>query len=70
VHKFPVQHGDQDGSDCKACHQDRYDVYTCYTCHEHQPEPILESHLKAGVTAQALPACMDCHPAGRVEERP
>lgn len=70
IHNFPVGHGDQDGSDCKVCHQERYNEYTCYACHDHQPGPISESHLRVGITAESLPACADCHPAGRVEARP
>jgi len=70
VHSFPVRHGDQDGSDCKACHQERYTAYTCYACHQHQPEPIQESHRRVGVTVEALPACADCHPSGEAERGP
>ena len=70
IHNFPVGHGDQDGSDCKTCHLDRYDAYTCYECHDHQPGPILESHLRAGIAVDMLPACADCHPDGQVVERP
>ncbi len=70
IHNFPVGHGDQDGSDCTTCHQDSYTAYTCYTCHEHQPGPILESHLQAGITVEELPACADCHPGGELERQP
>ncbi|UCH58891.1 MAG: hypothetical protein JSV61_11815 [Anaerolineales bacterium] len=70
IHNFPLSHGEQDGSDCTTCHLDTYTEYTCYTCHEHQPAPILESHLQAGITAEALPACADCHPGGELGSRP
>jgi hypothetical protein len=63
-HAFPLDHGGQGEIACQTCHLDAYVQYTCYGCHDHQPEAIRESHLRAGVTEAELPACTECHPAG------
>jgi hypothetical protein len=64
IHPFLLNHGSPTDLDCKMCHTDRYTTYTCYACHDHQPGPILESHLKLGITPEELPNCAACHPTG------
>ena len=66
IHPFPLNHGSDAQLSCETCHQGAYTEYTCYACHEHQPAPIAESHVAVGVSAQELPACAECHPAGEL----
>jgi hypothetical protein len=68
MHNFPPDHGGQGLIDCQTCHLDTYVDYTCFGCHEHQTQPVAESHAQAGITAEELPACAQCHPAGLIEE--
>jgi len=67
-HTFPLNHGGLGENECQTCHQERYFEYTCYSCHDHQPEAILESHLKAGIALDELPDCIACHLSGQIEE--
>jgi hypothetical protein len=70
-HNFPLNHGLDDPSlqlQCDACHTTNYIEYTCYSCHDHQPDEIAQSHLAVGISAQDLPACATCHPAGTIVE--
>lgn len=67
IHPFPLDHGQQSPSSCETCHPGAYNEYTCYQCHEHQPDAIARSHAAAGISAQELPACVQCHPAGEVQ---
>jgi predicted CXXCH cytochrome family protein len=69
IHGFPLDHGGQGEVACKTCHTGAYVNYTCYGCHEHQPEPIQESHLQAGVSLEELPDCTSCHPTGLKDEQ-
>jgi hypothetical protein len=70
-HNFPLNHGLTDQSaqlQCDACHGTNYIDYTCYNCHDHQPNEIAQSHQAVGISAQDLPACAKCHPAGIVDK--
>jgi hypothetical protein len=68
IHIFPLDHGNPLDQDCSVCHVENYIDYTCYGCHEHEPDEILEDHLKEGFAASEIPFCIDCHPTGLVEE--
>lgn len=68
MHAFPLQHGNQGEQECSVCHTERYVQYTCYGCHDHQPEAIEASHQQAGISMEELPGCVNCHPAGLIDE--
>jgi hypothetical protein len=65
IHPFPLDHGEQGDLDCQVCHTNTYTDYTCYGCHDHQPQAIAESHSKAKISLEELPACTKCHPDGK-----
>jgi hypothetical protein len=70
-HSFPLNHGVDDQNlqlQCDVCHGTNYIDYTCYYCHDHQPSEIIQSHQAIGITEQDLPACINCHPSGTLEE--
>ena len=54
---------------CQVCHPSNYQQNTCYGCHDHQPEPIAASHLKAGISMDDLPDRASCHPTGLIEPK-
>ena len=64
VHSFPLDHGEQGEVACQTCHPDKYVEYTCYGCHDHQPDPIRQSHVRENISLEALPSCVECHPTG------
>jgi predicted CXXCH cytochrome family protein len=69
-HDFPLNHGLEDQStqlQCDACHGATYIDYTCYNCHDHQADEITQNHQAVGITAQDLPVCAKCHPAGTID---
>lgn len=61
-HSYPLDHGGQEEIPCQTCHTSTYVEYTCYGCHDHQPEPVRESHIRAKVSIDELPSCTKCHP--------
>lgn len=63
-HTFPIDHGGRGDSECKTCHDQRYNEHTCYGCHDHQQEAIEASHLNEGITLEELRNCAICHPTG------
>lgn len=63
-HTFPLDHGNQSEVACQVCHPKSYVEYTCYGCHDHQPQPIEESHRKEGVSLDELANCVACHQNG------
>jgi hypothetical protein len=69
-HRFPLDHGAREPSECKVCHPVSNREYTCYGCHEHQEARMLRKHRgEAGIrTAEELRDCARCHPTGREEE--
>ena len=67
-HNFPLEHGKADPTSCTTCHVDKYIKYTCYGCHDHEQNAIELTHIEAGVTAEELQDCVQCHSAGTVEE--
>lgn len=67
LHTFPLDHGGQGEVACTTCHVAEYSAFTCYGCHEHQPTAIQEEHIEEGISVDELPACAQCHPAGREE---
>lgn len=64
-HTFPLDHGEQSGSECLVCHPDTYPQYTCYGCHDHQPQAMAEIHTRQGILPDDLVNCATCHPDGR-----
>ncbi len=68
VHTFPLDHGGHGTVDCKTCHTGTYTQYTCYGCHDHQPDPIRDSHTRIGIALEVLPNCTQCHPSGLKNE--
>lgn len=68
IHRFPLDHGGQGEIACQVCHTQTYTDYTCYGCHEHQPQPIIESHSREKISLEELPACASCHPDGQLEK--
>lgn len=68
-HRFPLEHGRREASECAVCHADApesYESYTCYGCHEHSEAGVRGEHREEGIRAFA--DCMECHPTGREEE--
>jgi hypothetical protein len=68
VHSFPLDHGGQGEMSCTVCHVGAYVEYTCYGCHDHKPDEIRLSHIKANVSLEELPNCVKCHPNGLRDE--
>jgi hypothetical protein len=64
-HNFPLDHGGQGQVKCGTCHPTKYIENTCYGCHDHQPDPIAQSHRSLSLSAQELGNCAACHPAGK-----
>jgi hypothetical protein len=66
IHIFPMDHGNESGSDCQLCHIQVYQEYTCYGCHDHQPEEITEIHQALKISPEDLTNCAKCHPSGEI----
>ncbi len=70
-HNFPLNHGLEDPTtqlQCDACHGPNYIDYTCYSCHDHQQDEITQSHQAVAISAEELPTCAKCHPAGIIDK--
>lgn len=71
-HRFPVNHGLEDKNiqqECKTCHGTNFVEYSCYNCHDHQLDEITKSHQAEGIADQDIPACVNCHPIGTLDEK-
>jgi len=67
MHTFPLDHGGQGEIACQTCHPGTYPETTCFGCHDHQLEPIKESHLQGGIPEDEIMLCAECHPIGIIE---
>jgi len=65
-HTFPLDHGDENESDCQVCHIASYSDYSCYDCHAHDQEAVRSEHLEEGISD--IGDCISCHPTGLEDE--
>jgi mono/diheme cytochrome c family protein len=65
-HTFALDHGDEGTIACETCHVDNYYTNTCYECHDHQPDQMMEVHLKENLPDYEN--CYTCHPTGEAGE--
>lgn len=66
---FPIDSGIHASISCSTCHNvpDNYQEFTCLSCHEHDQNPMDNSHNDVDGYVWASESCYACHPAGSID---